>query len=803
MLKNYLKIAFRDIFRNKLYSLINIAGLAIGMAACITVFVYVQHEYSFDSFEKKANRIYRINTEVPLNGRRTRLAFSPATLGPFLMSQFPQIEGVVRFFAYDFIGPDGRPVLRYRDKVLRAKQFVLVDSSFFRMFSFKMIQGNPATALALPLSVVLTKDAAEKFFGDKDPVGKTIVYNGKFRFTVTGVVQNPPANSTIQFDYLGSLTSLPDLSENRYELSSGIQFDYYTYLLLNRGSTITHLDRSVQKVLSGYWGKDLLSLVGRPTVYFEGLSDLYWDNSVGYDIPVKGSRASVAAFTVIAAIVLLIACGNFVNLTTARSLLRAKEVGIRKVVGGKRRQLVIQFMLESALTSFMSLLAAIGLSEPFVIGMNRLLGTSLQVNYLHDPPILCAIIGIWVLTSLLSGILPALYLSSLHPVRALKLGRRGGTGKNFGRQLLIVSQFSAAIALIFCTIVIAKEYHILKYHNIGFDKANILVLNYDQAINGDYRPFQQRLLQDPRILGVAAAEALPGGTFSGGPFFFNGRSKVETMQSSFGLIGPDYIPVLGMKLVAGRNFSLDGQNENTYILNQAAIRKIGWSPQEAIGQPFSDIPDSLNGSVIGIVKDFNFRSLRYSVQPMVFMKLRQNGVHKIAVRISPKNIGATLAFIQKEWKEIFPNSPIEYSFLDTSLDALYKSEEKVSVLFTWLSFLAIVVACSGLYGLALYAAERRTKEVGIRKVLGASVPEIVLMLSKEFTRWVLVGNVIAWPVAYFVMHRWLQNFAYRTNIGLWIFPFSGGIALLLALLTVGSHAVRAARANPVEALRYE
>ncbi len=460
-------------------------------------------------------------------------------------------------------------------------------------------------------------------------------------------------------------------------------------------------------------------------------------------------------------------------------------------------------MMESALTSFISLLAAVGLSEPFVLGVNRLLGTSLQIGYLHNPPILYAIIGIWVLTSLFSGILPAFYLSSLHPVHALKLGRRGGTGKSFGRQILILFQFSAAIALIFCTIVIIREYDLLRYHNIGFNKDNVVVLNYDQATNGDYQPFEQNLLENPRILGVAAADALPGGAFSVGPFFFKGRSKVESMQSDFGLIGPDYIPVLGMKLIAGRNFSWNDRKENTYILNRAAVRKIGWSPKEAIGKPFSNIPDLLNGTVIGVVRDFNYQSLRYSVQPMVFIIFRGNGVHKIAVRISQNNIGATLGFIRKTWKEMFPNSQIEYSFLDKSLDAFYKSEEKMSVLFTWFSFIAIAVACSGLYGLVLYAAERRTKEVGIRKVLGASVPEVVFMLSKEFTKWVLVGNLIAWPVAYYIMHNWVQNFAYKASIGVWVFVFSGALALVVALLTVGTHAVKAATANPVRSLRYE
>ncbi|MCL4511471.1 MAG: ABC transporter permease [Bacteroidetes bacterium] len=460
MLKNYLKIAFRNILRNKVYSFINIAGLAVGMAACITIFVYVQHEYSYDSFNKKADRIYRINERMNLNGKSIKVALSPATLGPFLLDEFPQIESMVRLDAFDLISSIGSPPLRYREKVLRASHFVLADSTFLDVFSFKMVQGNPESALDAPFSVVLTKEAAQKLFGGENPIGKSIIYDNKFHFTVTGIVEDPPSNSTIQFDYLGSLNSLPGISGSPNALRSGFQNNYYTYLLLRKGANVRQIEQRLQKTLQSYWDKRLQSMFA-PTAYLEPLRDMYWDNSLQYDIPIKGSRSNAIAFPVIAIIVLLIACANFINLSTARSLGRAREIGIRKVVGGQRKQLLGQFIMESGLMSLIALLAAIALSELFIPSVNELLGLSLQIDYFHNPATALVILGIWAITGLLSGILPAFYLSSFQPVSTLKGNVNAMAGKGFGRQFFILFQFSAAIALIFCTVVVAEQYNLM------------------------------------------------------------------------------------------------------------------------------------------------------------------------------------------------------------------------------------------------------------------------------------------------------------------------------------------------------
>ncbi len=805
MVKNYLKVAIRNLLRFKVYSFINIVGLAVGMASCIVIFIFVLHQYSYDSFNKKAERIYRVNVEANINGKTTNVAVTPASLGPYLVSQFPQIERAVRLYAVSVITASGKPLLRYGDKVLRANHFVLVDSSFLDVFSFRMIQGDPETALDAPFSVVLTKDAAQKLFGDENPIGKDILYNNKFRFSVTGVVANPPENSTIQFDYLGSLNSLPDITNEPNILRNGDQFNYYTYALIRKNASIRDVDRELGKVVTGFWDKNIRSMLGSPAVYFEPLRDLYWDNNLTNDIPIKGSKSDTVTFSAIAVIILLIACANFINLSTARYLTRAKEIGIKKVLGAQRRQLVSQFMTESGLLSFIALLAAIMLSELFIPSVNRVLGMDLRVDYFHNLTIIFFIIGIWTLTSLLSGILPAFYLSSFRPVYTLKGNMSGVTGKGLGRQFFILFQFSAAIAVLFCSIVVAKQYNLLRLHNLGFNRDNIVVLQYDQRINGGYGPFKQKLLQNPHVLGVSGTDVVPGGTYSYGQFFYTYNGSVENLPAYGELVDPDYISVLGLKLLAGRDFSRTNPSDavDAYILNQAAVKKIGWTTQSAVGQPFGPLQSGRpNGHVIGVVGNFNFQSLRSKVEPLVLI-MRRNDVQKLAVKVSADNVGGTLEFIENTWKKMFPNTPIEYNFLDKNLDALYKSEEKLGVLFTWFSFLAIVVACLGLYGLALFTAERRTKEVGIRKVLGASTHEIVVTLSKEFMKWVIIANVIAWPIAYYAMNKWLQNFAYKIEVVPWMFLLSGIVVLVIALLTVSFHAIKAATANPVESLRYE
>jgi len=803
MLRNYLKISFRNLKKYKGYSFINIAGLAIGMAACITIFMFVKHEYSYDSFNKKADRIYRVNVGVNIDSRSSTIALTPAPLGPFLKDQFPQIKHVVRLVDSKLFSPTITPVLRSGDKVLRANQFLFADSSFFDVFSFKMISGNLKTALDAPFSVVLTKDAAQRLFGNEDPIGKTITYNSKFTFEVTGVIDNPPSNSTIQFDYLGSFSSLPTIWNNPQILKSRLQFNYYTYILLNQNSSIESIEKQAPHELKKYWDANLISEFGTPKLHFEKLRNQYWDNSVSYDIPVKGDRNTIAAFIVIAVVILLIACANFINLSTARALTRAKEIGIRKAIGGQRIQIIKQFMFESILMSLIALLSAVALSEFLIPVINTVLGTSLKINYLHGTDIVFTICGILILTSLLSGLLPAFFLSSFQPVSTLKGNMNNIKGKKYGRQFFILFQFSAVIVLTFCTIVVTKEYNFLKFHNVGFDKNNIITLKYDQNVNGNYIPFKQILMENHHILGVAAAEDMPGDTYPTALLFFRGKNGAQNEICSLCSIDPDYIKVLDMKLLAGRDFSSNYQKNGKMgvILNEAAAKKLGWTPSEAIGKPFGFMADSLNGQVIGVVSDFNFQSLHSKIEPLALTE--QSNVQSLAVKISSDNVASTLGYIENTWKKMFPNNPIQYGFLDKSLDALYKSEQRLNILFTWFSPLSIIIACLGLYGLILYTAERKTKEIGVRKVLGASVPGVIILLVKEFAKWVLIANIIAWPIAYYFMHNWLQNFAYKINISWWLFILAGGIAFTIALLTVSFQAIKAATANPVESLRYE
>ncbi len=804
MLITYLKIALRNILRNKSFSIINILGLAIGMAACITIFVFIQHEYGVDGFNKKADRIYRVNVAANLNGKNLNAAVTPAPLGAFLKEKFPQVEKTTTLYALGFVGRIKTPTLKYGEKLLRTDRFIFADSSFFDVFSFKMIRGDPESALSLPFSVVLSQSASQRFFGDGNPIGKNILYNSKFHFTVTGVVKDPPSNSTIQFDYLASLKSLPPVWGYSALLKQRNQnFNYYTYVLLNKGAGIKNVEERMGRIIPEFWSKPVTPFAKVSKFHFENLKEQYWDNKLGYDLPKKGNSSSVAAFAVIGIIILLIACANFINMSTARALTRAKEVGIRKVVGGQRAQLIGQFMIESGLMSFVALLAAVALSEFFIPLVNKYLGTTLRIDYFNNNSIGLIIVGIWILTSFFAGIIPALYLSSFHPAATIKGNLGGVAGKRTGGRFFVLFQFSAVIALIFCTIVVAKQYYHLRFHNIGFDKDNILILHYDQGANGNYIPFKQKLLEDTHILGVTASDVSPGGLFPMGGRYFKSNSGVENMMTSFGVVDPDYIKVYGIKLLAGRDFSWKSSAGDSpkFILNETAARKIGWTPQEAVGKPFGFNPDPIKGEVIGVLSDFNFQSLRSEVEPLVLEQ--GNDVEMLSVKMSQYQPAATLAYIEKTWQKIFPNSPIEYDFLDKNLDALYKSELKLGVLFTLFSLLSIIIACMGLYGLSLYSAERRTKEVGVRKVLGASVTGVVILLSKEFAKWVLVANLIAWPAAYFLMNKWLLNFAYRIDISPWMFIIAGITALAIAMITTSFHAIRAATANPVESLRYE
>ena len=804
MLKNYLKIAFRNLKKYKGYSFINIAGLAIGMAACITIFAFVKNAYSHDSFNKKADRIYRVNVEAKLNNKNAKVALTPAPLGPYLKDKFPQIKDVVRLLDMQVFSSMLTPVIKYNGKILRANHFILADSSFFNVFSFKMVMGNPNTALNSPFKVVLTKDAARKLFGNEDPVGKTITYNDKFTFTVTGVVDNPSPNSTIQFDYLGSLNSLPSLWGVPGILKSTFQFNYYTYLLLNRNTQIGSIEKQAPHELEKYWGEKIKSMFGTPNLYFEKLCYQYWDNNVRYDIPIKGKRSTVAAFAIIAVIILLIACANFINLSTARALTRAKEIGVRKAIGGQRSQIIKQLMIESTLTSLIALFSAIALSEFFIPVINKLLEKSLSVDYLHNINIILIVLGILILTNLLSGLLPALFLSSFKPVSTLTGNMNDLKERRYGSRFFILFQFSAVIALTICTIIVANQYDLLEYQNIGFNKNNIIILKYNQGIDGSYIPFKQTLLENPHILGITASEQIPGNLFPKGPRYFRGESGVKQLMFSFCSVDPDFIKVFDIKLRAGRNFTWGDQKNKLkeFILNETAVKQIGWTSKKAIGKPFDYSADSIKGQVIGVLHDFNFQSLRSKVEPLV-LEMGVNSFQNLAVKVSSNDIAGSLGYIEKTWTKMFPNDPIQYNFLDKSLDALYKSEQKMSILFTWFSLLAIVIACLGLYGLVLYTARRKNKEIGVRKVLGASVHGLIFILIKEFAKWVLIANIIAWPVAYYVMNKWLQTFAYRININWWVFVIAGGIALVIALATVSFQAVRAATANPVKSLRYE
>lgn len=803
MLKNYLKTAFRNLLRFKVYSAINIIGLAVGMAACLLIFLYVQNDLSFDKFNKKFDRIYRVVIEPKQNDNGSHWALTPSGYAPSFVNDFPAVQAV-RLTPSTFY----TPVIKYDDKLFTAKDFIFADSTFFNIFSFPLLEGNPRTALAEPFSLVLSKSEAQKIFGDVDPMGKTIRVSNLFDFKVTGVAKDPPPNSSIQFNYLVSFVNLKDIYVTQFHLkmltsvlNNFNSSNFFTFLLLPKGLRV----ESVEKQLPAFLDKYLGDQKGTETkVLLQPLGDIHFNTSLQYDFPNKGDVRYDYILSAVAFFILLIACVNFINISTARSATRAKEIGLRKVLGANRSRLIWQFILEFAALTLGSAILAIMLVELFLPTFNSVAGAHLSANFFSDPKIIVSFVSVWALVVFFACAYPSIYLSSFQSTSIIKGVLRSRAKGSALRRSLIVFQFAVSVFLLVVTVVIWNQYYFLRSHKLGFDVQQILFVPPNAEITKDYDAFKTQLLERSDVRYVSRASWVPGNASDLETFYWRGKSGWQSLGSYSLIVDPDYIKALGLKLAAGRNFSWERPSDwnDGYILNESAARMIGWTPDSAIGQPF--VAWYHRGHVIGVVKDFNFRSLRQGIEPVVMvMDSSLLSVQGVVIKISSQDIRKTLSYIEKTWKQFSPDFPFDYHFLDQSFDRLYQSEQRLSEIFGAFSLLSVLIACLGLFGLASYAVQERTKEIGIRKVLGASVPQIVNLVANDFIKLVLIANVIAWPLAYYAMNKWLQNFAYRTDIGLWIFVLSGILALAIALLTVSSQAIKAARANPVESLRYE
>lgn len=792
MLKNYLKIAIRNLLKHKAYSFINLAGLAIGIACCVLILVYVNEELSYDRFHENAGRIYRVGNEGQFGSEIWTSARTSHPLAPTLAQEFPEVQSAVRFYRLY------KPLVRVGEKKFVEPCFFYADSSVFNIFTFPLIKGDPQTALTQPYSLVLSQEMAEKYFGEVDPLGQTLPVAKLGDFQITGVLKNIPENSHLAFDFLASYETLRAQSDPN--LASWGSIVTSTYVLLREGTDPATLEAKFPGLVAKH---QAASEGATKRLFLNPVIDLHLRSEINGELGECGSMATLSILIIVAAFILLIACINFMNLATARSLQRAREVGVRKVIGAHRMQLISQFLSEAILLSLGALALALPLVELLLPAFNRLVGKNLDVDFTANLPTLAALAGLGLLVGIVSGSYPAFALSSFKPVAVLKGQTKSRPAGARIRQALVVAQFAVSIVFIVSTMVVSSQLEFFRSKKLGFDKEQVVVLPIqDRSNNAQYEAIKNELRQNSNILNVAAASQVPGA--GEGNYYYNveGISEGLTLPTYF--IDHDFIPTLVIELAAGRCFSRQFPADATgaFMINETAAKQFGWD--EPLGKTIDWDSGTKRGTVIGVVKDFHNQSLHEPIKPMILHIFPEPiYIGCFVARIAPHDIPATLAFIKEKWQAFEPQYPFQYSFLDEDFGRLYLNEERLAQIFRYSSTLAILIACLGLLGLAAFAAEQRTKEIGVRKVLGATVSQIVLLLSRDFAKLVGIAFVVATPVAYVAMNRWLQNFAYRTEISSGAFLLAGLAALGLACLTVSWQAIKAALANPSDALRYE
>jgi len=804
--KNYIKTALRNIGRNKGFTTINILGLAIGMACCILVLLYTNDEFSFDRYPQQSDQIYRLVMGVTSQERgEISTARTPPPWAPALANDYPEVEDYVRFKT-----PLVSWLISYeeKDKRFHEKRFYFADPSVFDFFNFELIKGDPKTALVEPNTVVLTESAVKKYFGDENPINKLLRADNTYDLRIVGIMKDVPKHSHITFDILASfktLSTFPIYGGVDYETFRfmGLAPDIYTYLQLKKGTLPDELLNKFPQFFDKYLSTQMEQLGLEIKPQLQPLKSIHLHSNIEAELQANSDINYIYIFSAIALFVLIIACINFMNLSTALSSKRASEVGLRKVVGAYRSQLIIQFLIETIFLTFIALFLAIILVQLLLPLFNYFSGKELSLEF-TNPLIILGILGIVIFVGTLSGSYPAFLLSSFQPATVLKGGVKSGSINALLRKVLVLIQFSISIIFIIGTGIVYSQLKFIQNRELGFDKEQVVVLPFgDPRARQIYMSYENLIIQNPNVVAASGVSSLPGGLVNNAAIRTEGMAPDQTVLVEFLFGDHDFLDVMGIELTTGRNFSLDFPTDTiaAFILNETATNQFGWKDQPLEKRIQLG---GFQGRVIGVVKDFHVKSLYQRIEPlMIHIAPNPDAYHYFAVKIKSDNFQKTLDFLEEKWKQVYPHDPFVYSFLDEDFDSQYQTEQLRGNIFISFSILAIFIACLGLFGLAAFTAEQRTKEIGIRKVLGASETGIVFRLSKEFTIWVLLANFIAWPVAFLAMDKWLQNFAYRTGIPMWIFFVAAVVALLIALITVSYQAIKAANSNPVEALRYE
>ena len=804
MFKNYFKVAWRNIVRHKGYSFLNIIGLAVGMACALFILFWVQDELSFDRFHANAKTIYRVEQDQATGQGKFHVNVTPYPLGPAMKAEIPEIKEATR------AARPGDLLVRFGENAFFETRVIAVDPQIFRMFTFPLLRGDPATALDRPGSLVISEDMAKKYFGDAEPMGKNVTINNTHAFTITGVMKNVPLNSSLSFDMLIPFDFIKTLGQ--YNDSMG-QNDIVTFVQLHSqsnaataGEKITKLvtsrlvaeignnpelqkqiqnDPALRKRFENYRGPDfmLMPLVDLNLFAYFGFSR----NNMGIQY--------IHIFGSIALFILLIACINFMNLATARSANRAKEVGLRKVVGAQRQGLISQFYGESILTAFLAGVVAFVLVLISLPAFNTLSGKMFTWKALMNVKFMFGALAVTFFTGIVAGSYPALFLSSFQPAKVLKGGRIGSAKSALFRKILVVIQFGMSIFLLIGMGVVTRQIDYMRNKKLGYDKDQLIYLPLRGETYSSYATLKEQLLRNPRVVNVTATHQEPTAIGSnGGGADWDGKDPGQRYLIGYAAVDFDYPETLKIAMAAGRTFSRKFATDSgrAWMVNEEVTKLMGIDPAAAVGKRFKW---GIEGTIVGVMKNFHYQSVRNAIEPLAVIVAPEEFRFAV-VRLKAGEIPAALAEVKKTWRRVFPQYPCEYRFFDEDFGRMYQDDERMGSLLKIFAGLAVIIACLGLFGLASYTAEQRTKEIGVRKFLGASSPGIVLLLTKEFAKWVVLANVLAWPCAYFLMKNWLQGFAYRSSLAWWLFALAGSGALVIALLTVSFQAARAARAKP-------
>ncbi|KAA9035471.1 FtsX-like permease family protein [Ginsengibacter hankyongi] len=811
MIKNYFKIAWRNLVKYKFISFINLFGLTVGLTCCLLITTYILNELSYDRYNKNAENIYRVTRSF--NNKDGVVSLNLSTISPpfgyYFPTDFPEIQKMTRLLN------NGTTPLKYKEKLINEPDVYFADENLFDVFTLKVLEGDPKTALKEPFSVMMSEDVAKKYFGNEDPMNKVLRANNQFDVKVTGVYRAFPTNSHMHPGILVSFNTLKDSAVYGAEnlRTNWGNNSFFTFIVLPQHYDPKKLVAQFPAFVDRHmdhkdYNGDLPSKYTK--IGLQKLTDIHLYSHTDYEAEPNGDINRVYIFSAIALFILLIACINYMNLSSARSALRAKEIGIRKVIGARTKELIFQFLSESVLITWASILIAFALLYFTLPWLNKISEQQLSVSILMKWQVLIPLFLTPFIVGIISGLYPALFMSSFQPVKTLKgLFKAGGRSISF-RKVLVVTQFAISIVLIITTIIVFQQLHYMQETSLGYDKEHIITLPYYNSINNQYETFRNDLMQNPDIKDVTRSSRTPTGRLldaMGASTMVGDSMTPVTANIKYVAADYDFIPTYRIHVIAGRNFSRAyGTDTSNFILNEAAIKAIGWkSPQEAVGKDFKYA--GITGHVIGVIGDFHFESLRQAIVPIVLINPpttpTQSFFNALSIKVSGHNMPAALASVQKTWQKYLPEIPYQYTFLDERYSKLYEAEQRQGTIFTIFACIAIFIACLGLFGLSAFEITQRIKEIGVRKVLGANVSSIITLLAKEFIKLILIAAVLGCAIAWYAMRHWLQDFAYRVSIHWWVFLLSTFLALIVALFTVSFQAIKAAVANPVKSLRSE